>query len=82
MTTIVPKKNPLEESLSKLDLQATLVLLTVLSQRALMLQQEQLKNTKVDKLLKPSSQSLIGVTPSTTATAIKIPLSIHKPIEL
>lgn len=67
MTEIKPK-NPLEQALEQLDLQATLVLLTVLSQRALMLQQKELKNTKVDKLLKPD-------------TAIKIPFSIHKPIE-
>lgn len=69
MTTLIPKKNPLEEALSNLDLQATIVLLTVLSQRALMLQQEQLKKTKVDKLLKPD-------------TAIKLPFSMHKPLEL
>jgi len=39
--TEVPIVNPLEDALSKLDLQSTLVLLNVLAQRALMLQQSQ-----------------------------------------
>lgn len=53
-------KNPLEEALDKLDLQATLVLLTMLSQKALMLQQAEAKKNTVAKLMKPD-------------TAIKLP---------
>lgn len=68
-------KNPLEEALDKLDLQATLVLLTMLSQKALMLQQAEAKKATVSKLLKPDSQSLIGVAKSPTSTAIKLPIS-------
>ena len=60
--------NPLEEALGKLDLQATLVLLSVLSQRALMLQQKEAKVTKIDNLLKPD-------------TAIKLPMSLYKPLD-
>lgn len=53
-------KNPLEESLSKLDLQATLVLLNLLANQALMLQQAEAKKNNINKLLKPD-------------TAIKLP---------
>lgn len=60
MTPVLTKKNPLEEALDKLDLQATLVLLTMLSQKALMLQQAEAKKNTVAKLLKPD-------------TAIKLP---------
>ena len=57
MNLILPKEpqvntNPLEEALNSLDLQGTLVLLALLSQRALYLQQEELKHkTKVQKIL-------------------------------
>lgn len=54
------KKNPLEESLGKLDLQATLVLLNLLGQQALMLQQAEAKKNNLTKLMKPD-------------TAIKLP---------
>jgi hypothetical protein len=56
----IQPKNPLEEALGQLDLQATLVLLSILSQRALFLQQEDARKTKISKLMKPD-------------TAIKLP---------
>lgn len=54
------KKNPLEESLNKLDLQGTLVLMNLLAVRALGLQQDEVKKNKISKLMKPD-------------TAIKLP---------
>lgn len=54
------RKNPLEDSLSKLDLQGTLVLLNLLAQQALMLQQAEAKKANISKLMKPD-------------TAIKLP---------
>ena len=66
--TIIPK-NPLEEALDKLDIDNSLVLANILLQKAIYLRNEELRNTKVDKLLKPD-------------TAIKIPLAIHKPLDM
>lgn len=54
------KKNPLEASLNKLDLQGTLVLMNLLAVRALGLQQDEVKKNKISKLMKPD-------------TAIKLP---------
>lgn len=43
--------NPLEEALDKLDLKGTILLLTVLSQRALYLKDHE--DTQVNKILTP-----------------------------
>lgn len=56
----IQPKNSLEEALSKMNLQSTLVLLTILTQRALELQQEEQRKNNVSKLMKPD-------------TAIKLP---------
>jgi len=55
MVKLVEKKNPLEEALSKLDLQGTLVLLNILSTRALGLQQDEARKAKVQQLINPVS---------------------------
>lgn len=52
--------NPLEESLSKLDLQATLVMLNILSSKALDLYLTKAKQDNITKLMQP-------------ATAIRLP---------
>ena len=62
-------KNPLEEALDKLDLDSSLVLANILIQKVLYLRNEELRNTKVDKLLKPD-------------TRITIPMSINKPLAM
>lgn len=49
------KNNPLEESLSKLDLQATLVMLNILSSRALDLYLTKAKQDNITKLMKPQT---------------------------
>lgn len=49
------KKNPLTESLDKLDLQGTLVLLNLLAVRALDLQQAEAKKNNISKLMKPDT---------------------------
>lgn len=54
------QKNPLEDSLSKLDLQATLVMLNILSARALDLFLQKAKKDNITKIMQP-------------ATAIKLP---------
>lgn len=54
------QRNPLEDSLSKLDLQATLVMLNILSSRALDLYLQKAKKDNITKLMQP-------------ATAIKLP---------
>lgn len=59
MLKLQPKNN-LEEALSKLDLQATLVLLNILSAQALSLQQAAAKKENISRLMKPD-------------TAIKLP---------
>lgn len=60
MTLNLKKKNLLEESLSKLDLQSTIVLLNLLASQALMLQQAEAKKANITRLMKPD-------------TAIKLP---------
>lgn len=49
------KKNPLEDSLNKLDLQGTLVLMNLLAVRALGLQQDEARKNKISKLMKPDT---------------------------
>lgn len=67
---VLKPKNPLEESLSKLDLQATLVMLNILSAKSLDLYLAKAKKDNITKLMQP-------------ATAIKLPLeaSIRLPKE-
>ena len=65
--SLLPKTD-LEQALDKLDLQGILVLMAILSQKAIMMQQNEARKARVDKLMKPD-------------TAIKIPTAIHKPIE-
>lgn len=48
-------KNPLQDSIDKLDLQATIVLLNILSNRALELHLEKAKKENISKLLKPDT---------------------------
>lgn len=57
---LMQHKNPLEASLSKLDLQATLVMLNILSAKSLDLFLQKAKQDNITKLMKPS-------------TAIKLP---------
>lgn len=52
-------KNPLEESLSKLDLQSTLVLMGILSQRALELQLQEQRKNNISKLMKPDTAIIL-----------------------
>jgi len=54
MLKLQPKNN-LEEALSKLDLQATLVLLNILSSQALSLQQAEAKKARISKLIEPET---------------------------
>ena len=42
----IKKKNPFEENLEKLDLQGVLIMLTILSERALYLQSKELMDKK------------------------------------
>ena len=51
----IKPKNPLEESLSKLDLQGTIVLMNVLSARALELHMEKAKKDNITRLMKPDT---------------------------
>lgn len=66
-SNILPKS--LEEALDTLSLESTLVLSNILIGKAIYLRNQELRNTKVDKLLKPD-------------TAIKLPTALHKPLEL
>lgn len=61
------QQNPLDVAISKLDLQATLVLLNILSNKALDLHMQQAKKDSIYKLMEPS-------------TAIKLPMEMHKAI--
>jgi len=61
LKNLIQPKNPLEESLSKLDLQGTIVLLNLLASKALELQQAEAKKNNITRLMKPD-------------TAIKLPL--------
>jgi hypothetical protein len=69
LTPKLTPKNPLEEALDKLDLDSSLVLANILIQKVLYLRNQELSKAKVDKLLKPD-------------TAIKIPMSINKPLAM
>lgn len=56
MVDIKNPNNPLETALNQLDLQGTLILMNLLSQKALFMQQEELKNrSNVSKILKPTN---------------------------
>lgn len=72
-SNILPKS--LEEALDTLSLESTLVLSNILIGKAIYLRNQELRNTKVDKLLKP--KSILS-----TDTAIKLPTALHKPLEL
>lgn len=52
-------KNTLEEALDKMNLQSTLVLLTILSNRALSLQQQEAKKNHISKLMKPDTAIIL-----------------------
>lgn len=57
-TKLIPLPNSLEEALSKLDLQGTIVLMAILSQQALMLQQEDIRKKNLSNLSKPKLISI------------------------
>jgi hypothetical protein len=56
-----------DQALEQLDLDAALTLSNILLQKAIYLRNKELRNTKVDKLLKPIKPNMI------TDTAIKLP---------